>query len=75
MVSMSSSKALVEYAIRQEHLNNVLNNKKVKDPIDSSQLSYVKPKEIQVNRANNYKNRACAQQDNENLPALNFSPT
>ena len=41
-VSMFSSKTLVDYAIRMEYLNNVLDNNKVKDPIDSSQLSYAK---------------------------------
>ena len=46
MVSMSLSKTLVEYTIRIEHLNDVLDNKEVKDLINSSQLSYAKLNEI-----------------------------
>ena len=33
---MFSSKVLVDYAIRMEQLNNVPNNKKTREPIDSS---------------------------------------
>ena len=35
MVSMSSSKASVDYATRIERLNNFLNNEEVKEPIDN----------------------------------------
>ena len=51
-VSISSSKVLVEYAIRLEHLND-----KNKDLIDSSQLSYAELKEIQINWATNHENK------------------
>ena len=40
MASMSSSTHLVDYAGRCEHMNNVIEDKQAKDPIDSSQLSY-----------------------------------
>ena len=56
-VSISSSKVLVEYAIRLEHLNDNLDNDKNKDLIDSSQLSYAELKEIQVNWATNHENK------------------
>jgi len=35
MVSMSSSKASVDYATRIERLNNFLNNEEVREPIDN----------------------------------------
>ena len=40
MVSMSSSKALVDYTIKMECLNNVSDDEKTREPINSSQLSY-----------------------------------
>jgi len=47
-VSMSSSEILVDYTTRMEQLNNVPDNEEIREPIDSSQLSYEEPKEIQV---------------------------
>ena len=41
MVSMSSSKASVDYATRIERLNNFLNNEEVKEPIDNLQLFHM----------------------------------
>ena len=75
IVSIFSSEASVEYTIRMECLNDVFDNEEVKNPINSSQLSYMEPKKIQVNKASDYKNSACMQQGNENLPALNSSPS
>lgn len=40
MVSMSSSKVSVDYATRIERLNNLPNFFIMKEPINSSQLSY-----------------------------------
>ena len=40
-VLMSSSEALVNYATKMEQLNNLPNNKETREPIDSSQLSYI----------------------------------
>ena len=56
-VSISSSKILVDYATRMEQLNNVPDNEKTREPIDSLQLSYAEPKEIQVSRATDHENR------------------
>jgi len=50
-VSMSSSKVSVDYATRMEQLNNAPDNEETREPIDSSQLSYVEPKKIQVSKA------------------------
>ena len=40
MVSIPSSEALVDYATWIERLNDFSNNEEVREPIDSSQLSY-----------------------------------
>jgi len=69
-VSMSSSEALVDYATKMEHLNDVPDEEETREPIDSSQLFYAEPKEIQVSRATDHENRACMQQGDENVPAL-----
>ena len=70
IVSMSSSEVSVDYTTRMECLNNVLDDKETRKPIDSSQLSYVEHREIQISGATNYKNRARIQQGIENMPAL-----
>ena len=70
MVSISSSKISVNYATRMEHLNNISDNEKTREPIDSSQLSYVEYRKIQVSGVTNHENRAKMQQDIENMPAL-----
>ena len=70
MVSIFSSKISVDYTTRMECLNNVLDDKETRKPIDSSQLSYTKHREIQISRATNYENRARMQQGIENMPAL-----
>ena len=57
-ISISLSEALVDYATRMECLNDIPNNVKTREPINSSQLSYLKPKKIQVSRATNHENRA-----------------
>ena len=36
MVSMSSSKVLVDYTMKLEYLNDTLDEEKVREPIDSS---------------------------------------
>ena len=73
-ISMSSSEASVDYATRIEHLNNISDNVKIRDLIDSSQLSYTEPKKIQINGTTDHRNRVCSQQDIENMPALNSTP-
>ena len=70
-ISMSLSKTSVNYATRMEQFNDISDKVKTRDPINISQLSYAKPKEIQVNRITNHENRTCLQQDIENIPALN----
>ena len=45
-ISMTSSKASMNYTIRIERLNNVSEETAHKKPIDSSQLSYVDNKDI-----------------------------
>ena len=67
---MSSSKASVDYATRMEQLNNAPDDEETRELIDSSQLSYAEPKEIQVSGATDHENRARIQQDVENMPAL-----
>ena len=39
-VSISSSKALVDYATKMEHLNDFSENKETRELVNSSQLSY-----------------------------------
>ena len=56
-VSISSSKISVDYATRMEQLNNVPDDEETREPIDSLQLSYAEPKEIQISRATDYENR------------------
>ena len=71
-VSMSSSKALEDYATRVEHLNNILCNEETRKPINSSQLSYTEQGEIeiQVSRATNHENKVRKQWGIENAPVL-----
>ena len=59
MVSMSSSKTSEDYTTRVEHLNNIPDNEKTRELINSSQLSYTEQEkmEIQVSKATNYENR------------------
>ena len=45
MASMFSSEHLVDYASRCECINDFIEDKQVKDPIDSLQLSYASLKE------------------------------
>jgi len=66
----NTSEASVDYATRMEWLNNVPDNEKTRELIDSSQLSYVEPKEIQVSGATDHENRARMQQGVENMSAL-----
>ena len=40
--SMSSSKTSEDYTTRVEYFNSVPDNKEIREPIDSSQLSYTK---------------------------------
>jgi len=56
-VSMSSSEASVDYATKMEQLNDVPDNAETREPIDSSQLSYAEPKEIQVSGTTDHENR------------------
>ena len=56
-ISMSSSEASVDYATKMEQLNDVPDNAETREPIDSSQLSYAEPKEIQVSGATDHENR------------------
>ena len=74
-VSMSLSKALVDYATKMEWLNNISDEDEFREPIDSSQLSYAEKNEIQVSRATDHNNRACPQQDIENASALKSTPS
>jgi len=69
-VSISSSKASVDYATKIEQLNDISEETVFKELIDSSQLSYVDEEEIQVSRITDHENRACPQCDNSNVPAL-----
>ena len=73
-ISIFLSKISVNYATRLEYLNDISDDIKIRDPIDSLQLSYSEPKKIQINRATDYKNRTCSQQDIENMLALNSTP-
>ena len=43
-VSISSSKTSVDYGTKMEQCNNFSNDKEVRDPINSSQLSYATEK-------------------------------
>ena len=56
---MSSSKASKDYTSRMKQLNNISNSEEIREPIDSSQLSYAKQREkkIQISRAANYKSK------------------
>ena len=74
-VSMSSSKASVDYATRVERHNNVSMEIAYKEPIDSLQLSYVDKKDIQVSRTTDNKNRTCPQYGSANVLALKSTPT
>ena len=69
-VSISSSKASVDYTTKIEQLNDISEETVFKELIDSSQLSYVDEEEIQVSRITDHENRACPQCDNSNVPAL-----
>ena len=60
-MSISLNKVLVDYATRLEYLNDIPDDVEYKNPINSSQLSYVEPKKIQVSRVTDYENRACLQ--------------
>ena len=51
----------MDYATRMEWLNDISDEVKTRDPINSSQLSYTELKETQVNRATDYENRVCSQ--------------
>ena len=77
MVSMSSSKTSEDYTTRVEHLNNIPDNEKTRELINSPQLSYTEQEkmEIQVSKATNYENRVKKQQGVENAPVLKFIPT
>ena len=67
---MSSSEASVDYATKMEQLNDVPDDAETREPIDSSQLSYTEPKEIQVSGATDHENRVRMQWGVENAPAL-----
>ena len=59
MVSMFLSEILEDYATKVECLNNVFDDDEIREPINSSQLSYIEQRgeEIQVSRATSYENR------------------
>jgi len=60
-VFMSLSETSVNYATRIEQLSDISDKGDIRDPIDSSQLSYAEIKEVQVSRATDHNNRACLQ--------------
>ena len=70
-ISMSLSKASVDYATRIEWLNDISEKVETRDPINSLQLSYTEPKKIQINKTTDHKSIACLQQGIEDMPALN----
>jgi len=59
IVSVSSSKVLVDYATKMEQLDNVSEETIFKELIDSSQLSYVNEEEIQISKTTDHENSVC----------------
>jgi len=59
IVSMSSSKVLVDYATKMKQLDNVSEETIFKELIDSSQLSYVNEEEIQISKTTDHENSVC----------------
>ena len=74
-VSITLSKAPMDYATRMERLNDVSEKTVYKELIDSSQLSYVDNKDIQISRVADYENRVYSQHGSANTPALKSTPT
>ena len=58
-ILMSLNETLEKYATRLKHLNDIFDNIKSRDHINSSQLFYAEPNKIQVNKETNYKNKVC----------------
>ena len=74
-ISMTSSEVSMNYTIRIERLNDISEEIAYKKPIDSSQLSYVDNKDIQISRAADHENRTCLQCSSANALALKSTPT